>query len=175
LMVIGTIRLDELDLISRKADTSLLLPTEIRTVRTLRVFKKRRLTPYDVAASNHNILADQGRRATHIIIEGDFVGKDAKDSIMSLRSKCKSGNPVNFSSDIVSLNLISQVILKEILVENVSYLPLCFSYLIHVVEYLSPQQSAADSIELPSPKDFAANEFEQQVKREEEFLLKRGQ
>lgn len=172
-MVIGTIRLDEIDLISRKDQTNLLLTTEIRTVRTLRVLRKRRSILYDVAGSDHNILTDQGRRATHIIIEGDFVGKDAKDSIMSLRSKFKSGNALNFSTDIASLNQIRQVIINEISVENVTYLPMCFSYCIHIVEYLTPQQSQASSIETSSSslEDMAATEFEQQVKTVEEFLL----
>ena len=80
-------RLDNFDLIKRITIDSSNEILETRTVRRLGIFQKNKINESKLLGGNNTTaLGDYGKHSIRIVIEGDFVGKNSKQSAILLRS-----------------------------------------------------------------------------------------
>jgi hypothetical protein len=164
--------MDDFDLIGRKVvvgDSNEI--GEIRTIRRLGFVQKRKIAEDQLAGSGTNALEDQGRFATRIVIEGYFVGKDAKQSLMTLRSKYKTGNPIRFSTDIAFVAHIQNVLVEELYIVNTYHFPNRHFYKMYLVEYKELVLPQDRQLESPTDQNESALEdVKEEIKKVKEDI-----
>jgi hypothetical protein len=107
------------------------------------------------------------------VIEGDFVGKDAKQSLTLLRSKYRQGNPIKFFTDIGFLSHIQNVLVEEFYIFNIAHFPNRHSYKMCLIEY--KELVAAQDKGLESPTDqseHALEDVKEEIMKVKEFVTR---
>ncbi len=114
-----SITLDDLELVAREEGG----PGEVnefRTVNRIVLNGKRRLVEHRTAGAEGSVFDDTGRRAAVIALEGEMVGKTARTTLASLKTKYDASEPVSFSSDISTLASISQVVVERLSIRQLA-------------------------------------------------------
>ena len=142
--------------------------TEIRSIRSLLIGGKRRLVEHRLVSNYGSLILDGGRRAIRMLIEGEFVGQDAKQSMSLLRSKYRIGKPLQFTADITVLTHIEKVLIEELQIYGKSTLPTWYSYNMLLVEYREAAESnrteAGSVAAPPALTDIAKQQVESEAK-----------
>lgn len=155
-----SVKLDDLDLITRKNDPDTSQVQEIRRVSSISIDGRRVFNSDSLSAVGPGILMDLGRRAKRILLEGEMHGPSAKESITALRSKFKTGNPLPISADIAGLADVDKVLIEKIEISQASGKPGHFAYVLDLIEYVEPPAEEEE----PEPED-----AEEEVKKESEI------
>jgi hypothetical protein len=163
-----SVKIGGIDLVVRHGDDSQGEITEIRSIKSLLIGGKRRLAECRLVSDYGSIILDNGRQAVRMLIEGEFVGQDAKQSMTLLRSKYKTGKPLQFAADITVLTHIEKVLIGELHIYGKSTLPTWYSYNMLLVEYREPAESNRKEVgEVAAPSgltDLAIQEVESEAK-----------
>src|SRR6478752_707522 len=150
-----SVKLDNLDLNIRQGDSSKGTLDEVRSIRKLGIHDKRKLSEHRGSSTYGSILSDNGRHSMRIIIEGDFFGKNAKQTMTLLRSKYKAGKPLPLISELTLLSQLHNVLIEELNVYTLWKLPICYSYSMILREYKEPKQQAPGGLGLAAPSQIA--------------------
>jgi hypothetical protein len=134
-----SIEIDKVPLIKRVVDKNG-APTEIRNVSNIAVSARRSIVEHRIPGSAGSILQDMGKEPIRISFEGDFYGEKVKDSLQVLWTKFKDGKPVPFSSDISGITDVTQVMIEELELVDMSGSPNSFHYSMALCEYVPPKQ-----------------------------------
>jgi len=81
-----------------------------------------------------------GREPVQISFDGIIYGEEAKDTLKGIRDKFKAGNPVPFRSDLTGIAEVSQVLIEDLQVLDISGSPKNFKYRIKLREYIQPKK-----------------------------------
>jgi hypothetical protein len=133
-----TTKLDDLELVVRKADDSKGTVFEIRSVEKLSLLSERNLASNKTLSAYGGTLADKGGNAVRIEISGKFVGQGALQGITELRKKYKEGKPIEILSDLALLAGINKVVMEELHIEGTSGLQGVFDYSMVLRQYVPP-------------------------------------
>jgi hypothetical protein len=168
--------LDNFDLIKRITIDSSNEILEIRTVRRLGIFQKNKINECKLLGGNNTTaLDDYGKHSIRIVIEGDFVGKNSKQSAILLRSKYKSGNSLKFLSDITLVAYIQNILIEELYIQNNLNFPHRYSYKMHLIEdkesllHTSKQNNSSST---PSQSELAIQNIIEETNKIPKYLNK---
>lgn len=161
-------KLDDLDLVTRRADDSKGTITEIRSIKSLGLVSERNLVDQKTPSAYGSTVMDKGGSAAKIAIEGEFVGEGAVQGITELRKKYKEGEPLEFVSDLAASAGINKVLVEELHIEGLSGLQSHFRYHLLLRQYIPPPQEEEAA---PSQDQKA----EEEVEKESEVDDIRGQ
>ncbi len=162
-------KLDDLDLVTRRADDSKGTITEIRSIKSLGLVSERNLVDQKTPSAYGSTVMDKGGSAAKIAIEGEFVGDEAVQGITELRKKYKEGEPLEFVSDLAASAGINKVLIEELHIEGLSGLQSHFRYHLLLRQYTAPPQQEGED---PPSQDQKA---EEEVEKESEVDDIRGQ
>ena len=105
------IKLEDMDLIKRNDENGKV--GEIRSVRSLSVYGRRRIVELPIPGSVGNVFQDMGRNPITIALEGDLVGPNATKVLDDLNSKFELKKPIKFSTDITPISGISEIVIEN--------------------------------------------------------------
>ena len=109
-----SVKLDDIDLNIRHGDSSKGNLDEVRSIRKLGIHDKRKISEHRGSNTYGSILNGTGRHSMRILVEGDFFGKNAKQSMALLRSKYKAGKPLQLISELTLLSQFHNVLIEEL-------------------------------------------------------------
>ena len=112
----------------------------LNTVLNLNVSEKREIVEHRIPGMEGGVLQDMGRSPVKIDFEGMVYGKDSTDVLKELRSKFKAGKPMPFTSDLTAVTDITQVIIEDLEIFDVSGSPQNYKYRIKLREYIPPKK-----------------------------------
>jgi hypothetical protein len=104
-------KLDDIELIKRDDKDGRI--NEIRSIRALSVYGKRRIVELPIPGSVGNVFQDMGRKPIIISFEGELTGPNAENVLENLNSKFELKKPLPFSSDITPINSITEVVVDD--------------------------------------------------------------
>jgi hypothetical protein len=158
------IKLGDVDLITRVDDGGSV--KEIRSVANISVSGRRRIVELDIPGSSSSVFQDMGRNSLRISFDGELVGSNAKKTLQSLKSAFEQKKSVPFSSDITTLNDITEVVIESFTVNFMGGIPSGNRYSIVLREAKSSAvgRKSEDKGLLPSLVDAAEEYLEQQIK-----------
>lgn len=136
----SSIEIDGMPLIKHERDPDTGATKEIRSVYNIAIEEKRRIVEHKIPGLSGNILQDLGRDPVKISFEGVFYGETARDDLESLRAKFKNGEPVPFLSNITDIAEVTQVLIEELHVNDLSSVTTTYKYSISLREYIKPEE-----------------------------------
>ena len=104
-------KLDNIELIKRDDKDGII--NEIRSIRALSVYGKRRIVELPIPGSVGNVFQDMGRKPLIISFEGELTGPNAAKVLENLNEKFELKKPLPFSTDITPISSITEVILND--------------------------------------------------------------
>lgn len=152
-----SIEIDGMPLIKHERDDETGKTKEIRSVYNISVSKRRRIVEHKIPGLEGGILQDLGREPIRISFDGVLYGEKAKEVLEQLISKFKAGKPLPFYSTISDIAEVSQVLIEDLRVEDVSSVTNVFKYSIVLREYLLPEEEEEKP---PSQDEEAKKEVE---------------
>lgn len=132
-----SIELDKIQLIKHTREDSGKTKV-LNSVFNISVSERRSIVEHRVPGMEGSILQDMGRDPVRISFDGVIYGKNSKETLKSLRSKFKAGKPVPFSSDLTTVAEVTQVLIEDLQVYDVSGSPNNYKYRITLREYTPP-------------------------------------
>lgn len=158
------LKFDDVDLIKRvDKDNSV---EEIRSVHNVSILGKRRIVELQIPGSKSNVFQDMGRIPLRISFDGELVGPGAKKTLQSIQSKFESGKPVKFSSNLTTLQNVTEVVIEAFNVNFMDGVPEGNRYSIAMKECKpsKPEEKKSDRERLVEvATERAKEEFEKRV------------
>jgi mannose/fructose-specific phosphotransferase system component IIA len=158
-------KLDDIELIKREDQDGAV--KEIRSVRTLSVFGRRRIVELPIPGAVGNVFQDMGRNPLTISFDGELVGPNAASILQDLTSKFEMKKPILFSSDITPISDISEVIIENFVVHLASGVNLGILYSMILKEHTSAStggKRGPGETEPPSQEESSKKEIQQKTK-----------
>ena len=152
-------KLDDIELIKREdKDGSV---NEIRSIRALSIYGKRRIVELSIPGAVGNVFQDMGRKPIIISFEGELTGPNATSVLENLNSKFELKEPLPFSTDITPISSITEVIINDFTVHFARGVRLGIRYSMVLKEHTSastggkrgPGETPPPSQEESSKKD----------------------
>jgi len=112
----------------------------LNSVFNLNVSEKREVVEHRIPGMEGGVLQDMGRSPVRIDFDGLVYGKDAKEVLKELRARFKAGKPMPFTSDLTAVTDITQVIIENLDIFDVSGSPQNYKYRIKLREYIPPKK-----------------------------------
>jgi hypothetical protein len=112
----------------------------LNSVFNLNVSEKREIVEHRIPGMEGGVLQDMGRSPVRIDFDGLVYGKDAKEVLKELRARFKAGKPMSFTSDLTAVTDITQVIIENLDIFDVSGSPQNYKYRIKLREYIPPKK-----------------------------------
>ena len=112
----------------------------LNSVFNLNVSEKREIVEHRIPGMEGGVLQDMGRSPVRIDFDGMVYGKDAKEVLKELRARFKAGKPMPFTSDLTAVTDITQVIIEDLDIFDVSGSPQNYKYRIKLREYIPPKK-----------------------------------
>ena len=106
------------------------------------------------------ILQDMGREPIEILFNGIVFGEESKQIMESIRSKFKTGDPLQFLSDITGIAEINQVLIQDFNFNEDQGFQSQYRYNIKIREYVEPPK---DDDPPPDQEDEAQEEAEEEA------------
>lgn len=116
----------------------LLNDIQLGAVQSISIEEDRALVEQKVPGFSGSLFQDIGRKPVMIRIEGTLFGESALSDLEKIRSKFKAGEPIPFTTNITTAVEVSQVLVKDLVVNEVAGKPHYFRYLIRLAEYIFP-------------------------------------
>jgi len=85
----------------------------IRSIYNLSISGKRRIVELQIPGLTGNVFQDMGRNPLRISFDGELVGPDAMNTLQDLKSKFELKEPVPFSTDIATINDVTEVVIEN--------------------------------------------------------------
>lgn len=92
---------------------------EIRSIYNLAVSGKRRIVELEIPGLTGNVFQDLGRDPLLISFDGELVGSNIMDTLQDIKSMFELREPASFSSDIVPINDVTEVVIENLTVQFV--------------------------------------------------------
>ena len=141
------VKLDGMELVKREDKGGKV--REIRSIHNLSVYGKRRIIELPIPGSVGNAFQDMGRNPITIAFTGEIFGPDMEKLLENLTETKK---PVPFSSDVVLINSISEVVIRDFVVHFDSGVPSGIRYSMILQEHASTSiESSRGPGETPPP------------------------
>ena len=112
----------------------------LNSVFNLNVSEKREIVEHRIPGMEGGVLQDMGRSPVRIDFDGLVYGKDAKEVLKELRARFKAGKPMPFTSDLTAVTDITQVIIEDLEIFDVSGSPQNYKYRVKLREYIPPKK-----------------------------------
>jgi hypothetical protein len=129
------LKLDDIELIKRIDENGVV--KEIRSIHNVSIYGKRRIVELQIPGSTGSVFQDMGRNPLIISFDGELVGPSANQTLQDLKSKFELKKPVPFSSDITTLNDVTEVVLESLTVHFMDGVPAGSRYSIVLREHKS--------------------------------------
>lgn len=104
-------KLDDIELIKRVDKDGAV--EEIRSIHDLSISGKRRIVELQIPGLTGNVFQDMGRNPLKISFDGELVGPATMNTLQDLRSKFELKKPMPFSSDITTINDVTEVVIEN--------------------------------------------------------------
>ena len=85
----------------------------IRSIHNLSVSGKRRIVELQIPGLTGNVFQDMGRNPLRISFDGELVGSDKTNTLKDIKSKFELKKPVPFSTDIITINDVTEVVIEN--------------------------------------------------------------
>jgi len=158
----SVIKIGDIELIKQVQDTERGL-LEFRTIRQIKVNKKRRLVEHKIIGMDGSIIQDIGRDAISIYLEGNIRGEQAPDVIKQLWEIFRKSEPVPFESTVTGIPEINKVLIKDLDIEDIGGRTNHYHYKMTLIEYIPPPKP--EEREPPSQEEEAQQEAEEEADR----------
>jgi hypothetical protein len=163
--------LDDVELIKRVDKDGVI--SEIRSVHNLYVWGKRRIVELPIPGSVGNVFQDMGRDPLTISFEGELIGPNAEDVLEDLKSKFELKEPIPFSSDITTIDEVTEVVIEDFVVHFVSGLNLSIRYTMVLKEHKSSStggELGPGETEPPSQKERSKLDIQEKARKIRESI-----
>jgi hypothetical protein len=107
------LELDNIKLIQKRIDEQTSVTELIASILNLDIKDKRSIVEHKIPGMQGGVLQDMGREPIVIKFEGIVLGEESKQTLEYIRSKFKSGDPVQLLSDITGIAEINQVLIQD--------------------------------------------------------------
>jgi len=114
-------KLDNIELIKRVDKDGAV--KEIRSIYNLSVSGKRRIVELEIPGLTGNVFQDLGRNPLLISFDGELVGSNTMNTLKDIKSKFELRKPIPFSSDIVPINDVTEVVIENLTVHFTGGIP----------------------------------------------------
>lgn len=104
-------KLDDIDLIKRVVKDGAV--EEVRSVFNLSVAGRRRIVELQIPGLTGNVFQDMGRNPLRISFDGELDGPSKMNTLQDLKSKFELKEPVPFSTDITTINDVTEVVIEN--------------------------------------------------------------
>jgi hypothetical protein len=104
-------KLDDIELIKRVDKDGAV--EEIRSIHDLSISGKRRIVELQIPGLTGNVFQDMGRNPLKISFDGELVGPGTMNTLQDIRSKFELKKPMPFSSDITTINDVTEVVIEN--------------------------------------------------------------
>ena len=158
------VKLDGMELVKREDSSGTV--REIRSIRNLSVYGKRRIVELPIPGSVGNAFQDMGRNPITIAFTGELVGPNMQKLLESLAEKFETKKPVPFSSDMALINSISEVVIEDFVVHFDSGVNLGVRYSLILKEHASTSTKTSrgpGETPPPSQEESAKAEIEKKI------------
>jgi len=159
-------KLDDIELIKRVDKDGAV--EEIRSIHNLSVSGKRRIVELQIPGLTGNVFQDMGRNPLRISFDGELVGPNAMNTLQDLKSKFELKKPVPFSTDITTINEVTEVIIESFSVQFVGGVPSGSRYSMVLREHKSSSTGGGGGpgeTEPPSQEEGARKEVEEKARK----------
>jgi hypothetical protein len=159
-------KLDDVELIKRVDKDGAV--EEIRSIHNLSVYGKRRIVELPIPGSVGNVFQDMGRNPLTIFFDGELIGPNAMSILEDLESKFELKEPVPFSSDITTINNVTEVVIEDFAVHFASGLNLGIRYTMVLKEHKSSSTGSAPGpgeTEPPSQKETSKQDIQKKARK----------
>lgn len=85
----------------------------IRSIYNLSISGKRRIVELQIPGLTGNVFQDMGRNPLRISFDGELAGPDTMNTLQDLKSKFELKEPVPFSTDITTINDVTEVVIEN--------------------------------------------------------------
>lgn len=158
-------KLDDIELIKRVEKNG--AAEEIRNISNLSISGKRRIVELQIPGLTGNVFQDMGRNPLRISFDGELVGSGNANTLEELKSKFELKNPIPFSSDITTINDITEVIIEDFSVNFTSGMASGTRYSMVLREHRSASTGGGGGpgeTEPPSQEESAKREVEEKTR-----------
>jgi hypothetical protein len=128
-------KLDDIELIKRVDKDGAV--EELRSIYNLAISGKRRIVELEIPGLTGNVFQDLGRNPLMIAFEGELIGANTMNTLQDIKSKFEMREPVPFSSDIVPITDITEVVIENLTVHFIGGTPFGSRYSILLREHKS--------------------------------------
>ena len=159
-------KLDEIELIKRVDEDGAV--EEIRSIHNLSVSGKRRIVELQIPGLTGNVFQDMGRNPLRLSFDGELVGPGAKETLQDLKSKFELKKPVPFSSDITTINDVTEVVIEDFTVHFIGGVPSGSRYSMILREHKSASTGGGGGpgeTKPPSQEEGAKKDVEQKTRK----------
>jgi hypothetical protein len=147
---------------------------EIRSINNLVISGKRRIVELEIPGLTGNVFQDLGRNPLLISFDGELVGSNTMNTLQDIKSMFELREPASFSSDIVPINDVTEVVIENLSVHFIGGTPSGSRYSMLLREHKSSstgggggpgetpppnqEESAKKDVEMKTSKIFSAVE-----------------
>jgi len=159
-------KLDDVELIKRVDRDGAI--EEIRSIYNLSVSGKRRIVELQIPGLTGNVFQDMGRNPLKISFEGELAGPGTTNTLQDLKSKFELKSPVPFSSDITTINDVTEVVIEDFSVRFTSSIISGTRYSIVLREHKSSSIGGGGGpgeTKPPSQEENAKKDVEEKTRR----------
>jgi len=159
-------KLDDIELIKRVDKDGAI--EEIRSIHNLSISGKRRIVELQIPGLTGNVFQDMGRNPLRISFDGELVGPGTMNTLQDLKSKFELKKPVPFSSDITTINDVTEVVIEDFTVNFVGGLTTGSRYSMVLREHKSSSTGGGGGpgeTEPPSQEEDAKKDVEQKTRK----------
>jgi hypothetical protein len=114
-------KLDDIELIKRIDKDGAV--EEIRSIYNIAISGKRRIVELEIPGLTGNVFQDLGRNPLLIAFEGELIGANTMKTLQDIKTKFEMRKPVPFSSDIVPITDVTEVVIENLTVNFIGGTP----------------------------------------------------
>jgi hypothetical protein len=140
-----SIELDKMKLVEHLRDKDTGTTKALKSIYNISINDKRRIVELKVLGMQGGVLQDFGRDPVVVSFEGIIFGENAKEALEMLRSKYKLGQALDFLSNISGIAEITQVLVEEFIVDDISTALNRYHYFMRLKEYSPPPEDEESS------------------------------
>lgn len=104
-------KLDDVELIKRVVKGGVV--EEVRSIYNLSISGRRRIVELEIPGLIGNVFQDMGRKPIKISFDGELDGLGITNTLQELKSKFELKKPVPFSTDITTINDVTEVVIEN--------------------------------------------------------------
>ncbi|MBM3291600.1 carboxypeptidase regulatory-like domain-containing protein [Candidatus Bathyarchaeota archaeon] len=150
-----SIELDKMKLVEHIRDKDTGATKTLKSIYNISINDKRRVVELKILGMQGGVLQDFGRNPVVISFEGIIFGENSKVELETLRSKYKQGKALDFLSNISGIAEITQALIEEFIVDDISTGLNRYHYLMRLKEYVPPPEEEESPDQDEEAKDEA--------------------